>query len=109
MSSQQSTVTFIVKQIAKAGTVSARKMFGEYGIFCDGKIVALVCDDMLFVKPTAAGRALIGDVIEAPPYKGAKPCFIISAEKWDDDEWLAELIRVSTTELPTPVKKRQAK
>ena len=109
MASQQSTVAFIAEQMANAGTISARKMFGEYGIFCDGKMVALVCDDKLFVKPTATGRAFIGDVAEAPPYKGAKPCFVISAEKWDDDEWLAELIRVSTAELPTPVKKRRAK
>jgi TfoX/Sxy family transcriptional regulator of competence genes len=109
MSSQQSTVDFIVEQMAKAGVVSARKMFGEYGIYCDGKMVALVCDDQLFVKPTVAGRALIGDVTEGAPYKGAKPCFVISAERWDDDEWLAELIRVSTAELPTPVKKRRAK
>jgi TfoX/Sxy family transcriptional regulator of competence genes len=43
MSSQQSTVDFIVEQMAKAGAVSARKMFGDYGIYCDGKMVALVC------------------------------------------------------------------
>ena len=109
MSSGQSTVTYIVEQMRKAGAVSARKMFGEYGIFCDGKMVALDCGDKLFVKPTAAGRAHIGDVTEAPPYKGAKPCFAISAERWEDDEWLAELIRVSTAELPTPVKRRRAK
>ncbi len=69
-------------------------------------MVALVCDEQLFIKPTAAGRALIGEVTEGEPYKGAKPCFVISAEKWDDDEFMADLIRVSTAELPTPVKKR---
>ncbi len=52
MASSQGTVDFIVEQMASAGTVSARKMFGEYGIYCDGKMVALVCDDRLFVKPT---------------------------------------------------------
>jgi TfoX/Sxy family transcriptional regulator of competence genes len=109
MSSQQSVVDFIVGQMAKAGAVSARKMFGEYGIYCDGKMVALVCDEQLFIKQTAAGRAFIGDVTEGAPYKGAKPCFVISAEQWDDDEWLAELVRVSTAELPAPVKKRRAK
>lgn len=109
MSSQQSTVDFIVEQMAKAGVVSARKMFGEYGIFCDGKMVALVCDDQLFVKPTAAGREHIGDVSEGAPYKGAKPCFVISGDKWDDGDWLAELIKVSTAELPSPAKRRRAK
>jgi TfoX/Sxy family transcriptional regulator of competence genes len=109
MSSQQGTVDFIVEQMAKAGVVSARKMFGEYGIYCDGKMVALVCDDQLFVKPTAAGRTFIDDVTEGAPYKGAKPCFVIPPEKWEDHEWLAELIRISTTELSITVKKRRVK
>lgn len=106
MASQQSTVDFIIEQIAKAGQVSARKMFGEYGIYCDGKMVALVCDDQLFVKPTKGGRALVGDVVEASPYRGAKPCFLIPGDRWDDADWLTELIAISTAELPTPVKKR---
>jgi DNA transformation protein len=41
MASQQSCVDFILEQIAEAGVVSAKKMFGEYGIYCDEKIVAL--------------------------------------------------------------------
>ncbi len=109
MASQQRTVDFIVEQIAKAGKVSARKMFGEYGIYCDGKMVALVCDDQLFLKPTTGGRAYIGNVSEAPPYKGAKPCFLVPGDQWDDADWLTKLIAISAAELPTPIKKRRAK
>ena len=69
----QKTVDFLLEQMAGAGDVSARAIFGEFGIYCDGKIVALVCGNELYVKPTAAGRAFIGEVIEAPPYQGAKP------------------------------------
>ena len=64
MASRQTTVDFILKQIADAGTVSAKKMFGEYGIFCDGKMVALACDDQLFVKPTLAGEEFMGQYLE---------------------------------------------
>jgi TfoX/Sxy family transcriptional regulator of competence genes len=109
VTSQQSTVNYIIEQISKAGAVSARKMFGEYGIYCDGKMVALVCDDQLFVKPTLAGRAYLTEVTEGAPYKGAKPCFLIPGEQWDDAEWLAKLFRISAAELPSPVKKRRAK
>jgi TfoX/Sxy family transcriptional regulator of competence genes len=108
MASQQSLVDFIVDQMAAAGLVSARKMFGEYGVYCDGKIVALICDDQLFVKPTAAGRAHIGHVVEASPYKGAKPCFLIPEDKWDDADWMAELVKVSAAELPSPKPKKSA-
>lgn len=71
MASRQSTIDFIVEQMAEAGDISAKKMFGEYAIYCDGKLVALVCDDQLYIKPTSSGRNFIGKCIEAPPYKGA--------------------------------------
>ena len=106
MSTQASTVAFIVEQMAAAGSISARPMFGEYGVYCDGKIVALICDDQLFVKPTKAGRAFIGTPEEAPPYEGAKPNFLISADGLEDADWLAELIRVSADELPMPKPKK---
>jgi TfoX/Sxy family transcriptional regulator of competence genes len=109
MASQQGTVDFILEQIAGAGAVSARKMFGEYGVYCDGKMVALVADDKLFVKPTEPGRAHIGEVDEAPPYPGAKPCFRIAGDMWDDADWLTALMKLTTAALPAPAPKRKAK
>jgi DNA transformation protein and related proteins len=106
MASQQSTVDFILDQISDAGDVSAKKMFGEYGVYCEGKMVALVCDDQFFVKPTAGGRSLMKTVTEASPYPGAKLCFSISAEMLDDRDALSELIKVTAKELPLPVKKK---
>ena len=53
MASSQRTVAFLVEQMAAAGAVSATPMFGEYAVYGDGKVVALICDDRLFVKPTA--------------------------------------------------------
>ena len=73
MASQQSSVDFILEQIKAAGEICGKKMFGEYGIFCNDKMVALVCDDKLFMKPTVAGRKFIGDIVEGCPYPGAKP------------------------------------
>lgn len=107
MSSNQSTVDFIVGQLLGAGDISFKKMFGEYGIYCDGKMAASICDDKLFVKPTIRGRAYIGNVVEASPYPGAKSSFLISAEKWDGREWLSELIKITAAELPIPVKKKK--
>ena len=102
MASQKSTVDYIVEQMAGAGDVSARKMFGEYGLFLDGKMVALVCDDQLFIKPTAAGRAFAGDIREGAPYPSAKPYLVIDGERWDDAEWLSELTRRSAAEIAPP-------
>lgn len=68
-------VEFVLGQIADAGKINAKKMFGEYAIYCNEKVVALICDNQLFIKPTVAGRAFIGNVVEAPAYVGAKPSF----------------------------------
>lgn len=107
MASQFSTVEFILEQIAEVGDLSAKKMFGEYGIYCNGKLVALVCDDELFVKITPAGKAFIGDFPEKQPYPHAKPCFLIKSEKWDDRDWLSQLIKVSVSDLPNPKPSRK--
>lgn len=109
MASKQTTVDFILEQMADAGDVSARKMFGEYGVYCRGKVVALVCDDQLFVKPTMAGKAFIGKVTEGLPYPGAKPWFAVVGSRWENSEWLSELIRLTANELPMPKPKLKLK
>jgi TfoX/Sxy family transcriptional regulator of competence genes len=102
MATAQTTVDVILEALAEAGAVSARKMFGEYGVYCDGKIVGLVCDDQLFVKVTEAGRAWLGDAVDlAPAYPGAKPSFRVDAERWDDADWMAGLVRATWGELPS--------
>ena len=109
MSTQQKTVDYILEQAASAGDVTARKMFGEYGIYCDGKIMALICDDQLFIKPTQAGRDYLGEVTEGEPYTGAKPYFRVDGDRWDDADWLAGLVKATADDLPVPKPKKAKK
>ncbi len=88
-----------------AGSISYRKMFGEYALYCDGKVVALVCDNQLYVKPTESGRAYIGEVVEAPPYPGAKMYFQIQ-DAFENAEWIGGLIKKTAQELPIPGKRK---
>jgi len=106
MASDIDFVEFIVDQISEAGEISYRKMFGEYCVYCNSKVVALICDNNLFVKPTKGGRKFIKDVTEVPAYSGAKPSFLIE-DKLDDSQWLSELIKISYNELPEPKKKKK--
>jgi TfoX/Sxy family transcriptional regulator of competence genes len=106
MASKQKFVDFVLEQIENAGEITVRKMFGEYAIYSDGKMFGLVCDNKLFIKPTKSGREFIGDVVEAPPYEGAKPSFIIE-DKLEDRDWLSELVRISLKELPMPKPKKK--
>ena len=102
MSTQQKTVDYILEQSAGAGTMTARKMFGEYGMYCDGKVMAFICDDQLFIKPTEAGRAYLGEVTEAEAYPGSKMYFLVAGDRWDDADWLAGLVKATADALPPP-------
>jgi TfoX/Sxy family transcriptional regulator of competence genes len=89
--------------------VIARKMFGEFGLFYEGKMVGLICDNQLYVKPTVAGRTFLGDCPEGQPYPNAKLHFLIPGERWDDSERLKRLIQLTAADLPPPTKKKARK
>jgi TfoX/Sxy family transcriptional regulator of competence genes len=101
MASEQRIVDFIMGQLDMSEHITYKKMFGEYGLYFGNKLFGLVCDNKLFIKPTLAGRAYIKDVVEAPPYEGAKPCFLIE-EQLDDHAWLKKLVTLTVQELPEP-------
>ena len=102
MASNLDYVEYVCEQLAGAGTITYKKMFGEYGLYCDGKFFASVEDDQLYVKMTKAGEALIPDPVIAEPHEGARAYLI---EDLDDREFLTELTLKTCGELPDKPKK----
>ena len=103
MATKQTTVDFILEQLSSVDAVSARKMFGEYALYCDGKVVGLICGDTLYVKITGSGKAFVGEYYqEGNAYRGAKTSMIIDEGRIEDREWLVELVRVTAENLPLP-------
>ena len=105
MASDLEFVEYVVGQFEDDCAVTFKRMFGEFGLYSRGKFFGSICDNRLFVKPTEAGRAFIGEPVEAPPYPGARPSFLIE-DLVDDREWLSELVRITTSELPAPRAKK---
>lgn len=81
MASKIEFVEFVTDQLREAGEITYRKMFGEYGLYCDGKIFAVICQDQLYIKITEAGRKICPALPEAPPYGGGRR-IIISWRMW---------------------------
>lgn len=106
MATSPNTIAFLLDQLSGAGDVSAKKMFGEYCLYLAGKPVGLVCDDQLYLKPTKAGQVLLQRVVEGSPYPGAKPHLLITADQWEEAEWLCDLVRATAKELPLPKPKK---
>jgi len=105
MATQESFIEYVVGQLENAGEISYKKMFGEYALYCDEKVVALVCDNQVFVKPTDAGKSVIGKVVEAPPYPGAKNYYLVDAVM-DDKKLFCKVIRSTADALPLPKPKK---
>lgn len=105
MASNADFVQFIADQCAGAGEIVTKKMFGDYGIYCDGKIFGLICDNCFYLKPTEAGRKLLRVMDMRPPYEGAKNYFYIADV--DDRDYLSELVRETCSELPMPKQKKR--
>ncbi len=101
MGSRLDTVQFICDQAGLGKRLTFRKMFGEYALYLDGKVVALICDDQMFLKPTAEGLAYLGKTTEAPPYPGAKNFYLLSSEIEDVDALRGALL-VTAQALPEP-------
>lgn len=77
MATQKETIEFILGKLRDRRRFTARAMFGEYALYADGKVVALVCDDLLYVKILPASNELEGQCEKGEPYPGAKPHYIV--------------------------------
>lgn len=105
MASDLGFVQHVCDQARGVGDLTYRKMFGEYALYLGNKVVALICDNQLFLKPTEEGRRLLGTPSEAPPYPGARPHFVLD-EKLDDPELVSALFLATGAALPEPKPKQ---
>lgn len=105
MASNVDFVQYIADQCSEAGEIVTKKMFGDYGIYCEGKIFGLICDDRLYIKPTEAGLKLLRTIDLRPPHEGAMDYFYIADV--DDHEYLSSLVRETCQELPEPKPKKK--
>ena len=105
MASSSDFVQYIADQCSGAGEITVKKMFGDYGIYCDGKIIGLICDDCFYLKPTELVRGLLRVVDMRPPYEGAKDYFYIADV--DDRDYLSQIVRETCKTLPEPKPKKR--
>ena len=107
MSTRPDTITALLDALGATGPLSARAMFGEYALYLGDRVVALICDDRLFIKPTPGALALMPGATMAPPYPGAMP-HIAADEALDDPEPVMQALRAVLADLP-PAKPKKRK
>ena len=107
MATDASFVEYVTDQAGLGERLTSRKMFGEYALYLDGKVVAFACDNSLFIKPSDAAAKLAPGLPQRPPYPGAKD-YPVADELLDDRDALRRLI-VETAALMPPPRPRAAK
>ena len=108
MSTSKGTIAFIEDQLSGLDIRTA-PMFGEYGIYCDTKIVGLICNDTLFLKPSEAEPSLVDRTVPGPPYPGAKDYLSVPGDALEDREWLQAAVQGTADALPLPKPKKPKK
>lgn len=105
MSTRKETAEYVLDQL-EGLTVSTRAMFGEYALYCDGKTVAFICDDTVFMKPTAVAEEELGAETMAPAYPGSKLYYAVPGDLLESREWFQELVQRTADILPAPKPKK---
>lgn len=108
MASSLEYVEYVAGQLSGAGAITYRKLFGEYGLYCDGKFFGTVEDNQFYLKITQAGFDLLPQAEVVSPREGAR-FFLI--DELEDREFLAGLVQGTCALLPArkPRKKPAAK
>lgn len=105
MSSDSGLADYICDCLSGIGEISSKKLFGEYCIYFNKKVIGLICDNEFFIKITEFGKKLLVGYKLKEPYKGAKPWFLI--ENFENRELMQKLLLGMYDELPFPKKKKK--
>jgi TfoX/Sxy family transcriptional regulator of competence genes len=107
MATESSFVDYVLETARLGDRLIYKKLFGEYALYLDGKVVAFACDNSLFIKPSKAVATLAPDLPQGPPYPGAKD-YPIADELLDDPDALRRLIEETAALMPLPKPKKKS-
>ena len=88
---------YVKENLDMISPIEIKKMFGGYAVYYKNNVVALLCDNQFFLKPTKKAREMIDNIVMQPPYPKAKNYFLI--ENIEDKHFTAEVILTTYKEL----------
>ena len=79
---------FLREQLAPLGHIALRRMFGKTGVFCDGVMLGMVTENMLYLRVDAQNREAFQEAASSPPLNYAKKGSLIDLAFWRAPERL---------------------
>jgi DNA transformation protein and related proteins len=102
MTASASFAAFVCEQLAPLGRITLRRMFGKHGVFCDGVMLGMVTDNMLYLRVDEQNREAFKEAASSPPLNYAKGGSTIDLSFWraperlfDEPDELVEWARVA--------------
>ena len=81
MATSKEYIEFVCEQIYRYGTVTYRKMFGEYMAYLNEKPILLVCDNTVYIKEFPELDGIMSEAERGIPYDGAKERYILRRKR----------------------------
>lgn len=91
----------MIEQSQLGARLSHKRLFGEFALYLNEKVVAYVCNNNLFLKNTKAAVRVAPDCPMLPPYPMAKPHPMASA-LLDEPDMLRQVRLAIGAKLPAP-------
>jgi len=107
LGTKKASAEFILEQLGHPDRFSVRSMFGEFALYADGKPVAFICDDQLFVKIMAESAELERRCERAPAYPGSKDYYLVPEDVITGERKLPDLLLRMSATLPLPKAKKK--
>ncbi|WP_227497345.1 TfoX/Sxy family protein [Planctomonas psychrotolerans] len=102
MSSDPATVALLTDRLVPLAVHSAA-LFGEYALYCDDKVIGLICDDTLYLAPVGLDAELLAPTEPAPPPGRARRDYHrVPGYALEDLEWLKRVVQATANALPPP-------
>ena len=106
MATKKDFADYILDQIDDE-QARVRAMFGEFALYYDNKVAALICDNTVFVKITKSSDEMLGDNDKGPAYPGAKDSYILTEEQIEERDFLRDLFESVARDLPKSKPKKK--
>lgn len=85
---------------AHSTKVRVRSMFGEFALYYEDKVVALICNNTLYVKISESNKKLLDQNKIGPAYPKSKNFYILTEEQIETPKFLQTVFKNISTSLP---------
>lgn len=102
MATDREFIDYVLEQADLGSRLTVKSMFGEYGLYVDGKITAFAGDNSLYLKASDAKLPVaLADLPQRPMYPGSKD-YAVMDELLDDGDTLRSMLLLTAKALPEP-------